>query len=103
MRLRRARVPDGTYPADHYRVTLTTRGRVAPLQPGYLPKVSGHLCFQNKDELLKAGRERKIEEGKATGRGNKKVLSDTDNTFSKSKHSTRDTIAAAVDVSKGTE
>ncbi len=58
------------------------------------------LQFANKDELLKAGRERKVEEGKATGRGNKKVLSEIDNTFNAPAHNTRDTIAAAAEIKR---
>lgn len=58
------------------------------------------LQFQNKDELLAMGKEKR----EATqGRPHKeKLLSDTDNSFKEPKHDTRQQIAAAAGVATGT-
>jgi len=56
------------------------------------------LKKHEKEILLKKGLKKKIEEGKKTGRGHKKVLSENDNTF---KHNTREIIAEELGWSTG--
>lgn len=63
------------------------------------------LAFANKEDLKAKGRERKVEAGKETGRGNKKVLSPSDKTFPRQPeekpHNTRKEIAKQAGVSTG--
>ena len=61
------------------------------------------LELGNKKDLLDIGRVRKVESGKETGRGNTKVLSGNDTTFTQTHEpvSTRQTIAKAAGVSTG--
>ena len=59
------------------------------------------LQLANKDDLAKIGAAKRVESGKETGRGNKKVLSQIDKTFEEPKHDTRATIAKAANTSTG--
>jgi site-specific DNA-methyltransferase (adenine-specific) len=61
----------------------------------------GELVTDNqKEALLEVGREKKTEEGKLTGRGHKKVLSDSDKTF-EPPHNTQKVLAAELGWSTG--
>ena len=59
------------------------------------------LQLANKEDLAKIGAAKKVESGKETGRGNKKVLSQNDKTFSEPKHNTQAEIAKAANTSTG--
>jgi N6-adenosine-specific RNA methylase IME4 len=60
------------------------------------------LELGNKEDLARIGAAKRVESGKETGRGNKKVLSQNDNTFvDPKKHNTRTEIAKKAGVSVG--
>jgi hypothetical protein len=61
------------------------------------------LAHGNKADLMEIGRLKKVDSGKETGRGNTKVVSQNDTTFTPPPEplSTRQTIAKAAGVSTG--
>lgn len=60
------------------------------------------LELGNKEDLARIGAAKRVESGKETGRGNKKVLSQNDNTFIEpQKHNTQKEIAKKAGVSVG--
>lgn len=98
-------IEENEWPISQLGVLSQTDKTPAPQTRDTRAKAAGtnakYIDLANKDDLAKIGAAKRVESGKETGRGNKKVLSQNDKTFEYPKHNTQAAIAKAANTSTG--